>query len=61
LTSNIFDVVVIDPDLAATVNGNGISTPDVLSIEVRDANILNNDVVTVETDVPVIWTVELQI
>jgi hypothetical protein len=32
------------PDPAATVNGNGISTPDVLSIEVRDANILDNDI-----------------
>jgi len=28
---------------------------------ISTSNILINDVITVETDVPVIWTVELQI
>lgn len=32
------------PNLATTMDGNGISTPDVLRIHVRETNILDDDV-----------------
>lgn len=35
---------VIDPDKVCTVQGDSITTPDVLRVEVRNVNILNDDV-----------------
>lgn len=35
---------VINPDKVSTVQGDGITTPDVLRIEVRNVHILNDDV-----------------
>jgi hypothetical protein len=35
---------VINPDHISTVQGDGIAAPNVLRIQVRNVNILNNDV-----------------
>lgn len=35
---------MINPDKVSTVQGDGISTPNVLRVQVRDMNILDNDV-----------------
>lgn len=35
---------VINPDKVCTVQGDSITTPDVLRVEVRNVNILNDDV-----------------
>lgn len=35
---------VINPDKVSTVQGDSITTPDVLRVEVRNVHILNNNV-----------------
>jgi hypothetical protein len=38
---------VVDPDLASgSDDGNGISSPDVLRVELRDVNVLDDDVLS---------------
>lgn len=35
---------VIDPDIICAVQGDGISAPNVLGIDIRNGNILNDDI-----------------
>ena len=35
---------VVDPDIAGAIKGNGITTPNVLGVELADGNVLDDDV-----------------
>jgi hypothetical protein len=44
LTGNKVGGYVVNPDKVTAVNGNGISTPHVLRVDIGEADVLNNDV-----------------
>lgn len=41
---------VVDPDEVSTIDGDGITTPDVLRVDVGEANVLDDDVLSIGVD-----------
>lgn len=35
---------MVDPDEVSVIDGDGVSTPDVLGVDIRDSDVLNDDV-----------------
>jgi hypothetical protein len=50
LTGNQVGGDVVDPDEVCTVDGDGITTPDVLGVDIGEANVLDDDVLSVGDD-----------
>lgn len=45
LTTNVLEVVVVNPDIGSTLEVDGITTPDELGIDIRDTDVLDDNVV----------------
>lgn len=41
---------MVDPDEVSVVDGDGVSTPDVLGVDIRDSDILDDDVLCATDD-----------
>ena len=50
LTSNQVGSNMVDPDKIGTINGDGVSSPDVCGVDIREADVLNNNVLGVAHD-----------
>lgn len=44
LTTNEVDLDVVNPDVVGAVEGDSVTTPDELGVELRDVDVLDNDV-----------------